>query len=1250
MKPANKMFRDQSIHSIKMLLMVLTVMMLVSCTATKPWYSKNADRYEHHKPEKEPNYRLILMGDQGEPQLDSKDPVLEMLTRTANQVQNGDVVFLGDNIYRFGMETEPPEAKALAERKISKTLTALHGFGGDVFFIAGNHDWWLGYENLLAQEKFLDEYTGLKNIHFSPKAGCPGPEVVALNDNILLVMLDSEWMFQTGNDSIAQNRDCPNPNWQSAMDELRTIAETNIDKFLILAVHHPLYSQGRHGGHFTLKSHLFPLTEINKNLWIPLPIVGSLYPLLRNMGVSNQDLSGSLNRTYRMAIQKAVSCHPNVVIASGHDHNLQYFYQDGLHQIVSGSGSKNSPVKKGGKAQFVSGTKGFATIDVYENEKTILSFWHINDTINPVFKTRLDDPDKPLSAFAQTSDISSFPDSISAITDSIYDIGKTGRFFWGQHHRRAWSSPHNYKTLKLRQVHGGLNIYRAGGGFQTTTLFVKDPQDKRYVIRTMRKDPSEILPKEFRKTFASFIIQDQISASHPFGASLVPPIASAAGIYYNQPEYYYMPDDPALGQYRERARNQPVTLEEFISINYLKENFGDKATAILSTEKLMDQLLADPAHQVDLHWYWRTKLVDMLLNDWDRHEGQYFWVSMANNGITEYRPFPIDRDNVMFKMDGLIPSMVNKKWNMPQFQHFDYDIAIIEGMNFQSMHMDRRILTGLSREEWIIVAADLQQRITDSVIGQAVEQLPQSDSPEEKEMTIAKLKSRRDKLVEFAERYYEVFAQQLEITGTKQNDVFIIEKSSNGSLELSIYSDSNAEIPYFKRTISPDETKEVRLYGIEGDDRVVFKNQGEKLKIKFHIIPGSGDMQLTYADGDKVPSNIRVHNNAVKNIDAAVRKENMGAFTRTALQNHGYNYMEYAFGYTAPAFSFGYSSDDGIYLGGGVIWKKPGFRKYPFAAVHKIIANVAPANGSFNVFYESDFTGAIAGHDLLINANIYAPNNSSKFFGFGNDSASVEPSRYYNVRRDIFQLSVLLKMNINHRSDIWFGPTFEATNVRQIDDRFYTSESSGLTASDLKSFTLPGLQFRYLFNSTNQSIYPTQGLKIKFATEWSHNIQDNASLLRSNLSFSIYQKIPQTGFTVASRIGGLFNLGKYRFFQANTLGGAGIFYSASKDLFDRATFRGATRDRFAGRRVFYHNTELRLKVRDVRSKVIPGEFGLQLFFDYGKVWIDNSSLEPWHTAVGGGFWYNFYGRFLVSVSYGQSKNDKSFNVLTGFLF
>ena len=70
---------------------------------------------------------------------------------------------------------------------------------------------------------------------------------------------------------------------------------------------------------------MFPLRVVKSWLWLPLPIIGSIYPLSRQLGISNQDLSGKKYKAMRRAFEGVFQQYPPFVYASGHDHDLQVF-------------------------------------------------------------------------------------------------------------------------------------------------------------------------------------------------------------------------------------------------------------------------------------------------------------------------------------------------------------------------------------------------------------------------------------------------------------------------------------------------------------------------------------------------------------------------------------------------------------------------------------------------------------------------------------------------------------------------------------------------------------------------------------------------------------------------------------------------------------------------------------------------------------------------------------------------------------
>jgi hypothetical protein len=104
--------------------------------------------------------------------------------------------------------------------------------------------------------------------------------------------------------------------------------------------HHPLATGGPHGGHFGWQDHLFPLRDVKSWLWIPLPLIGSIYPIARASGISSQDMPSAAYRHMRAAFDSAFKGTRPLIYAAGHDHALQVMGgTSARYELVSGAGS-----------------------------------------------------------------------------------------------------------------------------------------------------------------------------------------------------------------------------------------------------------------------------------------------------------------------------------------------------------------------------------------------------------------------------------------------------------------------------------------------------------------------------------------------------------------------------------------------------------------------------------------------------------------------------------------------------------------------------------------------------------------------------------------------------------------------------------------------------------------------------------------------------------------------------------------------
>ena len=193
------------------------------------------------------------------------------------------------------------------------------------------------------------------------------PATLPLADGLHLLAVNTQWWVQRGFRPAGAAHGCEARN-EAHFYELFEDALAALRGQRVLVVgHHPLYSNAMHGGRFTPKHHLFPLTSVHKRLYVPLPVAGSLYPLYRRVFGAYEDMSHPWYRPLRRRMLAILKNHGNIVYAAGHDHNLQYFHRHGSHFIVSGAGSKTAYVHKGGKASFTHAHRGGFRLDLYTN-------------------------------------------------------------------------------------------------------------------------------------------------------------------------------------------------------------------------------------------------------------------------------------------------------------------------------------------------------------------------------------------------------------------------------------------------------------------------------------------------------------------------------------------------------------------------------------------------------------------------------------------------------------------------------------------------------------------------------------------------------------------------------------------------------------------------------------------------------------------------------------------------------------------
>lgn len=326
------------------------------------------------------SYRILLIGDAGNPTKNGQEPVLSALQKQLSiYPDKTTVLFLGDNIYPDGMpQKDSPERKE-AERRLNELIKTIVNSNSNGIFIPGNHDWNNGDNDGWGRIKSVDKYIidkKLPNVKMLPHNGCPGPDVVDIGEKIRLIIIDTDWWLNGNIQANKDNSKCNPVNEKSILDSLNSALKNKGKRFAIIAAHHPLESYGEHGGYFSWKQHIFPLRQLNRSLWIPLPVIGSLYPLLRKNGISPQDLSSDEYRNMINKIEGIISKYSNWIYAAGHEHSLQVLRGiNDNYYLVSGFGTSahHNYLTEGDKTIFAASEPGFMQLDFNNDGSIILS-------------------------------------------------------------------------------------------------------------------------------------------------------------------------------------------------------------------------------------------------------------------------------------------------------------------------------------------------------------------------------------------------------------------------------------------------------------------------------------------------------------------------------------------------------------------------------------------------------------------------------------------------------------------------------------------------------------------------------------------------------------------------------------------------------------------------------------------------------------------------------------------------------------
>lgn len=818
-------------------------------------------------------------------------------------------------------------------------------------------------------------------------------------------------------------------------------------------------------------------------------------------------------------------------------------------------------------------------------------------------------------------------DSVSIRPGPSYEAGPVKEWLLGSGYRPLWTSPVRVEVLDLGAFAGGLTPIEAGGGGQTRTLHMRGADGRRYLFRSVYKFVEQSLPRDLRETFLHRLFQDQLSALHPTGALIAPPLLDAAGVLGLRPRLVVMPDDVRLGEHRAEFAMMLGQIEE-------RPNEGPDDTPgfagsskVVGMERLLERIEEDPSQRPAAREYLAARLVDFVIGDPDRGADQWRWASVERpGGGLLWRPVPRDRDMAFVRADGQLSRLARIVF--PKLLDYGPSYAALEALTVSSVPRDRRLLSELPKEAWDSVVATLQERLTDEVIAEAVAGMPPEHQAAQAERLARALRARRAALPAAADRFYDRLAGEVDVHATTGIDVAAVDILPDGSVDVRLSSpraDPPSE-PYYQRRFRPDETGEVRIYLLDGADRAVVRGHRPPAA-RIRVIGGPGNdvlLDSTTAAGGRVS----FHDARGENVIAAGPATRVdrrpfappsgpedflaGKVMRKRFSDWGSDRS------LRPVVDYGEGA--GVTLGAGVQWTEYGFRRVPYALRTWVDAAYATRSGGFGVEAgirrpreNSPWTAS-----LVLNAEQY---DAFRFYGLGNNVPEPADHDRALVMQDRIRLTPGLSITPAAGVQMAFG-----LQARYTDPRPHPGgplERSGLADAGALG-TVGGWVHGDLDRTTGEDAASPSGYRL-MARGTIHPAAWDTPGWYGTAGLEAHGYVPAGPLTLAARAGGRKAWGTFPAQDAASIGG-------------KRTLRGFRYQRFAGDGALYGSTELRLPVGRV-PLLVHGRLGVLAFADAGRVYLEGTSPGGWHTGGGGGLSFTSLGG-TISASLARGEENR----------
>ena len=805
--------------------------------------------------------------------------------------------------------------------------------------------------------------------------------------------------------------------------------------------------------------------------------------------------------------------------------------------------------------------------------------------------------------------------------------------WWGKNRRTEWTTVVRVPVIHLDTTFGGLIAYKTGGGNETRSLKLKSATGKEYALRSINKSRKDVIPPYFENTFVANIIKDGVSMSYPYGAFAIARMQEEAGIPHTIPILVYVPQQSALDTFNKKFGNDLYMLEQKAEGNWSESDNLGNFSSFDGTDEVVKNILLDHHYMADQSKFVRARLFDMLIGDWDRHEDNWSWGKKKTGNEVVYIPVPKDRDQAFYTRDGVLLNMIIPASGLGFMQNFDYSLRHMEVLNTEERDIDRFFTNEMGKGDWIKEAKALQESLSDEVIEQSIQQLPNEIFAVSGNELIDKLKSRLKELPAAATSYYSFLAKQVDVVGTEQRELFEVKKVGDNDIVVTITrlseNGKRDDSPYFKRIFHPGETRQIRLYGLGGGD--IFEVDKISNRIKLVII-GSKEQDSIQNAANKT----RFYDENNKYFQSKSNRMRLNSDTETI--RYRYDWFDYNSKGFQPVVSYNY--EDRFYAGIHYQLKLFKWGREPFATKQDIGLNYSFSQRAISANYDGLFPNVIGKWNVVLHGN-YDAVQWTNFFGLGNDSKK-ESGEIEYFRMHIRNWSARGGVSTSFGRNSFEATAFyQNVSIRKDSAIFVSKIFESTKSNGFEPNQYAGLNLVYKYAFVNDSIVTTKGITLLGNGIYARNMTQNDFLQRYDARVQSYIPLSKK-FSIMIRAGGSSVVGPKELldnavpFQHAVIGGPD-------------NLRGYQFDRFWGRTSFYNNNEIRF-ITDLKSYILNAKIGLIGFFDDGRVWMPGESSQALHTSYGGGLLFSPFHFLSCTLTYGISPESKLFQFKINTLF